>query len=221
MLVNDGLGREPEWICIDMSDIDFSQLSLVGGRPSLDFVNTEGGQRNGPPERLQDYADLVRWSARAAVIDEEEVERLLRDADARPTEAERVHERAIELREALFRVFVALGIGERATAGDLAILDRELGEALAHRRLVPDDGRLAWDIVGGENRLDRILWLLVDDAADLLSSELLDRVKECGGPDCSWLFVDESRNRSRRWCEMRECGNRAKQRRYQRRRKQG
>jgi predicted RNA-binding Zn ribbon-like protein len=99
------------------------------------------------------------------------------------------------------------------------ILDREVAAALAHRRLVPAGRCFVWDIVGAEDRLDRILWLLVDDAADLLSSELLDRVKECGGPDCSWLFLDESRNRSRRWCEMSECGNRAKQRRYQRRHK--
>lgn len=200
-----------------MSDIDFTQLSLVGGRPSLDFVNTEGGERNGPPERLAVYADLARWSAYAAVVDEDEADRLLREAEARPAEAARVHRRAIELREALFRIFAMLASGGRPAPEDRAILDRELAEALTHRKLVPVDGRFAWEIVGGEDRLERILWLLVDDAADLLSSEFLDRVKECGGPDCSWLFLDESRNRSRRWCEMRECGNRAKQRRYHRR----
>lgn len=200
-----------------MSDIDFTQLSLVGGRPSLDFVNTEGGERNGPPERLADYADLARWSAHASVVDADEAERLLREAETHPTRAARVHGRAIELREALFRILAAMAAGGGPAQEDRAILDRELAEALAHRKLVPVDGRFAWEIAGGEDRLERILWFLVDDAADLLSSELLDRVKECGGPDCRWLFLDESRNRSRRWCEMRECGNRAKQRRYHRR----
>ena len=202
-----------------MSDINFSQLSLVGGRPSLDFLNTEGGERNGPPERLVDYQDLVRWSVRAGVVDEEEAGRLMQEAEARPADAARVHRRAIELREALFRTFAALAARERPGSEDLALLDREVAETLSHRKLIPADGRLRWDIVGGEDRLDRILWLLVEDAADLLSSELLDRIKECGGPDCKWLFLDESRNRSRRWCEMSECGNRAKQRRYHRRQK--
>lgn len=202
-----------------MSDIDFSQLSLVGGRPSLDFLNTEGGERNGPPERLVDYHDLARWSVRAGVVDEKEAEQLMRAAEERPADAARVLLRAIELREALFRIFAALAAGERPGAEDLAVLDRAVAETLSHRKLVPVDGRFEWDIIGGEDRLDRILWLLVEDAADLLSSELLDRIKECGGPDCKWLFLDESRNRSRRWCEMSECGNRAKQRRYHRRQK--
>lgn len=202
-----------------MSDIDFSQLSIVGGRSSLDFLNTEGGERNGPPERLVDYQDLARWSVRAGVVDEDEAGRLMQVAEARPADAARVHRRAIELREALFRIFAVLAAGERPGSEDLAVLDREVAEALSHRKLVPVDGRFQWAIVGGEDRLDRILWLLVEDAADLLSSELLDRIKVCGGTDCKWLFLDESRNRSRRWCEMSECGNRAKQRRYHRRQK--
>ncbi|MGH7562982.1 MAG: CGNR zinc finger domain-containing protein [Gemmatimonadota bacterium] len=200
-----------------MTDIDLTNLSLVGGRPSLDFVNTEGGLRNGPPERLADYVDLARWSAFAGVIDEDAAGRLLRQAKADPAEAARVHARAIELREALFRVFAAVGEGDHPDPVDLDVLDRELAEALAHRRLVPAAGRFAWDFVDTKDRLDRILWLLVGDAADLLSSDQLERVKGCGGENCTWLFLDESRNKSRRWCEMRECGNRAKQRRYQRR----
>lgn len=191
----------------------------MGGRTVLDFVSTEGGERNDPPERLADYADRARWSAHASVVDDDEAERLLHEAEARPAEAARVHGRAIELREALFRILAAMAARVEPAQEDRAILDRELAEALAHRKLVPVDGRFAWEIAGGEDRLERILWFLVDDASDLLSSELLDRIKECGGPDCSWLFLDESRNRSRRWCEMRECGNRAKQRRYHRRRR--
>lgn len=205
---------------VEMSDSDFTSLSLVGGRPSLDFINTEGGERNGPPERLADYGDLVRWCAYAGVIDEKEALRLLREAGARPAEARRVHARAIELREALFRLFAGLREGDDPSPADLAVLDREVGRALAHRRLLPASGRFAWRFVDVEERLDRIVWPLVEDAADLLSSELLERVKGCGGPDCTWLFLDESRNKSRRWCEMSECGNRAKQRRYQRRQRQ-
>jgi len=200
-----------------VSEDRLAGLSLIGGRSSLDFVNTEGGQRSTSPDRIQDYGDLARWGAYAAVIEEDEAERLLERAAARPDEARRVHARAIEFREALFRILDAVGRGEGTQEMDRVILNREVAEALAHQRLVPHDGHFDWEIAGDEGRMDRILWILAADAADLLASDQLGRVKKCCGEHCQWVFVDESRNRSRRWCEMSDCGNRAKQRRYQRR----
>ena len=200
-----------------MAEDRLSGLSLIGGRSSLDFVNTEGGTRSSSPDRIQDYTDLARWGAYAGVVPGGEADRLLEQAEARPAEARRVHGRAIEFREALFRILDAVRHGREATAPDRAILDREVAEALAHQRLVPHDGHFDWEIAEDDGRLDRILWILAADAADLLASEQLERVKACCGEGCEWVFVDESRNRSRRWCEMRDCGNRAKQRRYQRR----
>ena len=200
-----------------MSEDRLTGLNLIGGRPSLDFVNTEGGQRSTSPDRVQDYGDLARWGAYAGVIEEEEAARLLGLAAADPQEARRVHARAIEFREALFRILDDIGHGEATTAGDRAVLDREVAEALAHQRLVPHDGHFDWEIVADHGRMDRIVWILAADAAALLASEQLERVKKCCGDHCEWVFVDESRNRSRRWCEMSDCGNRAKQRRYQRR----
>ncbi len=200
-----------------MNEDRLNGLSLIGGRSSLDYVNTEGGQRSPSPDRVQDYRDLVRWGAYAGVIDEDEAGRLLDLAAGDPREAKRIHARAIEFREALFRILDAIGQGEAIAAGDRAILDREVAEALAHQRLVPHDGHFDWEIVEDPKRMERILWVLAADAADLLASEELARVKKCCGEDCEWVFLDESRNRSRRWCEMSDCGNRAKQRRYQRR----
>lgn len=195
-------------------------LELIGGRPSLDFTNTEGGERNGPPERLESYHDLVAWSLYAGVVDEPGAGRLEDLARERPREAARVFGRAIELREALYRIFVAIVSGASPAEPDLDVLDRELAEALTHLRVVPAGERFAWRFVEGDERLDRMLWTIVDDAADLLSSDTLERVKECGGDSCAWLFYDESRNRSRRWCDMGDCGNRAKVRRYYRRRRE-
>ena len=200
-----------------MSEDRLVGLNLIGGRPSLDFVNTEGGTRSTSPDRVQDYGDLARWSAYAGVIEEEDAVRLLELAVADPAEARRIHARGIEFREALFRILDAIGEGEPTSATDRAVLDREVAEALAHQRLVPHDGHFDWEIVADQSRMDRILWILAADAADLLASEQLARVKKCCGDHCEWVFVDESRNRSRRWCEMSDCGNRAKQRRYQRR----
>jgi len=204
-----------------MVSIDsLEDLNLVGGRPSLDFVNTEGGERNGPPERLDSYDDLVAWSLHAGVMGEGETDRLEELGRERPREASRVFDRAIELRESLYRIYLATISGETPGRGDLEVLDRELAEAQAHLRVVPAEGRFAWRFHDGGDRLDRVLWEIVDDAADLLSSDDLDRVKECRGRSCTWLFLDESRNRSRRWCDMGDCGNRAKARRYYRRRRQ-
>jgi len=204
-----------------MVSIDsLEDLSLVGGRPSLDFVNTEGGERNGPPERLDSYDDFVAWSFHAGMVDEDEADRLQELGRERPREASRVFDRAIELRESLYRIYLATISGETPGRGDLEVLDRELAEAQAHLRVVPAEGRFVWRFHDGGDRLDRVLWEIVDDAADLLSSDDLQRVKECRGRSCAWLFLDESRNRSRRWCDMGDCGNRAKARRYYRRRRQ-
>lgn len=48
----------------------------------------------------------------------------------------------------------------------------------------------------------------------------IDRIKECPYPQCGRLFLDQSKNRSRRWCEMSMCGNRTKARRHYRRGKE-
>lgn len=200
-----------------MSEDLLTGLNLIGGRASLDFLNTEGATRASPPDRIQDYSDLARWAAYAGLIGEGDAARLLELAAANQTEARRVHRRAIEFREALFRIVDALGRGASANLEDRAILDREVAEALTHQRLVPHDGHFHWEMAADTERMDRILWLLAADAAELLVSEQLDRVKQCRGEQCGWVFVDESRNRSRRWCQMSDCGNVAKQRRYQQR----
>lgn len=192
-------------------------LNLIGGRPSLDFTNTEGGERNGPPERLASYEDLVAWSLKAGVLDDVAASRLAARAARRPEDARGVLRRGVTLREALFRIVTAATSGLAPAKQDVEILDRELRQAMAHRRLAPTgEGGFAWAFEDSD-ALDRPLWTIVLDAAELLSSESLSRVKECHGDTCRWLFLDESKNRSRRWCDMGDCGNRAKARRYRRR----
>ena len=198
----------------------FEHLPRVGGRPGLDFINTEGGHRNGPPEWLESYGDVVGWSASVGLLEAGEATDLLAEASKKPEEASAIFNRAIELREGLFRVFRSVREGREPAGGDLAVLDRELSAALARLRLTPRGDRFEWRFDGGECALDRVLWPIVRDAADLLSSDELERVEECDGDDCTWLFVDTSRNHSRRWCKMGDCGNRAKARRYYQRHKQ-
>ena len=189
-------------------------LQLVGGRPCLDFINTEGDVRNGPPERIESYSDLLEWSVRAGVLNADAADRLASSASPG-----NVLERAVELREALYRIFSATISREPVRPADRQVLDSELATSLSHQRLVPTDGSWRWDFVGED--VDSMLWRLAADASGLLTSQDLYRVRECSGDTCSWLFLDKSRNRSRRWCDMADCGNRAKARRFYSRKKEG
>ncbi len=195
-------------------------LDLIGGRECLDFVNTLDGRRNGHPhDYLSSYTDLVLWGQHVGLVTEGEAQQLIGEARRHPPKASQVFERAIVLRETIYRIFVAITSGERPAATDLTRLNEVLSEALAQLQIVPTTEGFAWDWRGEKKALDRLGWLLARSAAELLTSAELNRVRECGGDNCGWLFVDTSRNRSRRWCDMKSCGNRAKaQRHYKRKR---
>jgi predicted RNA-binding Zn ribbon-like protein len=195
-------------------------FELTGGRLALDFPNTVD---NRPVARrkdlLRDYADLVAWARQAGVLAEADARTLLLAARRRPAAAARVFARAIALREALYRVFAAAAAERRAAApaaADLGLLEGEYRVAGAHARLVREVGTYAWGWAADPGELDRMLWPVARDAAELLASDQLPRVRECGADDCGWLFLDQSKNRSRVWCNMQVCGNRAKARRHYR-----
>ncbi|HLJ19061.1 MAG TPA: CGNR zinc finger domain-containing protein [Stellaceae bacterium] len=194
-------------------------LPLIGGPLCLNFTNTAHGR--GTPDHtdnLVDYPALIAWSRHAEAIDADGAETLLATAERHPRAAEAVRRRSIELRERLHRSFLALQRGAKPEAADLAGINDELTHAMPHARLKPDAGGFtwAWD---DEPALDRILWPIVRSATQLLTAPELPRVKECAGRGCSWLFLDTSKNGSRRWCEMEVCGSRAKARTYYARRK--
>ncbi|HJU86031.1 MAG TPA: ABATE domain-containing protein [Gemmatimonadota bacterium] len=193
------------------------QLELIGGEVCLDFANSLGGTREAPSERLHGYGDLVRWAAHAGAIDESEVRPLLTAAQARSAEADAVFARARELRETIFRIFSAVADDANPRAADLERLNDELARALPHLRIVPDEHGFDYRFDAADGALDRPLWPVARSASELLATGDLARVKRCTSDECDWLFVDLSKNRSRRWCDMRDCGNRAKARRYYRR----
>lgn len=194
------------------------RFKLVGGVPCLDFANTRANRdTDSPREYLNSYADLVAWSQEAGLLND--AEHLLAVARQRPAEAHAALARARALREAIYRVFSSIAAGEPAPPESLDTLNTALAQALGRARVVPRDGGFAWAWAAELADLDQMLWPVARSAADLLTSDLLDRVRECAGHPCGWLFLDTSRNRSRRWCDMGDCGNRAKARRhYQRRR---
>jgi predicted RNA-binding Zn ribbon-like protein len=192
-------------------------LDFIGGHPALDLANTLGGARGAEPDEdyLGDYDDVIVWATRAHVIDETDGERLAATARRRPDDADRAFARTRELRSAVVSVFGAIAESDEPAPLALDDLLALHAEALARGRLEPDGDafELAWD---GDD-LERVIWPLALSAVDLLREGPLSRVKSCA--DCCWMFLDLSRNRSRRWCSMNHCGGRRKMQRYRARRR--
>lgn len=127
--------------------------------------------------------------------------------------------RAVRLREALHGIFTATIAGSPPPATAMGKFNKSLGEAMAAAAVLPTATGFAWDWSDlSSASLDSPLWPIARSAADLLTGPRLDRVKECPGLHCGWLFLDRTRNGRRRWCEMEVCGSRAKMRRYRERR---
>ncbi|HEY3740352.1 MAG TPA: ABATE domain-containing protein [Bryobacteraceae bacterium] len=197
-----------------------STAKLLGGRLCLDFVNTCGGRgEDGLPidDRLLEYTDLAAWAARAGLESGPAALKLISAAMHDSGAAAKVWERAVALREACYRLLTGKIRQQNPAAADVAILNGEWVDALRHRALAtgPPYLRLKW--TGSEQALDRTLWAVAESAVQLLASSDSGRLRECGGPNCGWLFEDVSRNGSRQWCDMQMCGNLAKVRRFRER----
>lgn len=197
-------------------DIPAGTLKLLGGSLCLDFANTVDWHASDHPiETLTGYPDLLVWSAHSGAISDEVAERLAGVAEHRPQDAGQVFQRAIALRDALYDIFAAVAQGARVQGAPLSALNRELGLALPRLQIVAGDEGFIWDWTDAGDALDQMLWPVARSAAELLTAGDLSRVRQCADPDgCGWLFLDLSRNRSRQWCDMEGCGNRAKARRH-------
>ena len=206
---------------MDTSGRTVENVPLEGGHLALDFANTVGGLRDEPPspddEYLESYEDLPTWCARVGLISEREAASLKAAASRDEQGARRAHRRAIELRELLYPIFRALADGDDPPAELLERLREKEREALADAHLVSaGDARFEWAWPPPRTLTDP-LQRIVHAAVELLTEGPLDRLKTCG--NCRWLFLDESRNHSRRWCSMDECGLQMKHARFVERRR--
>jgi predicted RNA-binding Zn ribbon-like protein len=192
-----------------------------GGVLCLDFVNTLAWRlTDHPVEYLLSYEDLLTWERQADLLAPDETKALSGRATTDLEDARAMLSRALALREAIYGVFSAAIAGKPQDEGALSALNRELSGALSRLRVVPAEGGSyiwAWDRGGEEGGgppLERPLWPVARSAAELLTSSKLGRVKVCAGVGCGWMFLDESRNASRRWCDSRDCGNRERVRKH-------
>ncbi|MBS4171694.1 ABATE domain-containing protein [Bacillus sp. FJAT-49736] len=202
-----------------MSDInnDVHKPGMLGGRLCLDFANTVSWHDSSEKsqELLTSYEKLVNWSLHADILNKQQSLSLLKKAENHPSQATEVLQQAIKLRESIYRIFSLASNNETPASEDLSILNEAIGKAYAMMQIVPGDHKFSLEFLNGEERLDGMLPPIVQSAIDILTSEKeLSRVKKCEGYPCGWLFLDTSRNRSRRWCSMADCGNRAKAKRF-------
>jgi predicted RNA-binding Zn ribbon-like protein len=186
------------------------------GELCLDFANTnEWHASENPVEHLNSFVDLISWGEQARLISAEAAESLRQQAFEGPEKTMPAFEGAIRLREAVYRIFSRRYAGEPVPTDALKELNFVVQQALAHLQLIPEDGRMVWEWTPGNQGIDIILWSVGRSAAELLTSEKADWVRECEDDrGCGYLFIDQSKNHSRRWCSMESCGNRAKARRH-------
>lgn len=193
-------------------------FSLDGGHPSLDFANTLDDRfASQPAELIPDYQALLAFVAASGMIAQDACNLLSLWAEGRPREAAVVHATALSLRASIYAVASALVDGLQPDPSDLDVITRISGRARAAGQFVFDGEGFRWSWENLADDTERPLWQLADAAIELFTREDLTRLRICAANDCGWIFLDETKNRSRKWCDMATCGNRAKAARYRER----
>ena len=193
-------------------------LHLVGGALCLDFANTASGRgTDSALEHLQNYQDLLTWCVHSGRLGSGTGRRLAALASDASADAKAVLRRGLDLREAIRDLALALSRQVPPNSVCAAIVANEAAMAIGRTTFVVGNDRAGWDWPDDTDDLARPLWPIARSAFVLLESADRRRLKLCPSPDCGWVFLDRSKNNSRRWCDMRVCGNRDKARRHYRR----
>lgn len=202
---------------MDTPTRNLETFEWVAGHPVLDFANTVSWMSAGHPDYLHGYADLLAWAGKAGLIGEQGRHALSQGSEQAQATAFR---QAQALRESLRSTFQALAEGRGPPQAALDHLSSVVQKTAMWRKLSLEGRKVrsGWDFKDAPPGavLGPIAW----KAVELLENGPLERVKECH-PGCTWLFLDTSRNGSRRWCSMQTCGNEAKVRRFRKRLKAG
>jgi predicted RNA-binding Zn ribbon-like protein len=197
-------------------------LELIGGQLCLDFTNTYTQTEVLQHEYLHRYSDLLAWSRHAGLLDDAQTQQLQQVARQDSPAAATVFERATALRGIIYHLFVAVAHQQSPPETDIMALNNWLAEAPGRPQLTAAGSGFVWQWRQEAHTLDTMLWPIAWSAADLLTSSDLPRVRQCARSEgCDWLFVDSSKNQSRRWCSMKLCGSRDKTRRYYQRKRGG
>ena len=198
-----------------ISSNDSRTFELLAGHPALDLVNTLDWRfrETGSEELLAGYDDLLRFAAQSELVTPKQIRKILRATSQQAAADALVSCR--QMREAAAEILYATLDRCAPPPGAIKTLERFIKEALTRQHLVFSAHRLRWELPAQNSSADLPFWLLTLSVAQLLVSEEVKRLRMCGNPECRWLFLDTSKNRKRRWCDMKVCGNRMKARRFQ------
>jgi predicted RNA-binding Zn ribbon-like protein len=188
---------------------------LIGGNAALDLVNTLDWRfRDDPPpeELLKDYYDVGQFSAQSGLMSEAMARRLIRNVSE--AKAAQVVNSVLELREAAAKILYAAIEGDAPSGSAVKLLEKYFIEAREAQRLLWNGEKLAWELSQSPAPAELPLWMLSLRVAELMTSGEMQMLRSCGNDECRWLFLDTSKNHTRRWCDMKICGNRMKARRF-------
>jgi predicted RNA-binding Zn ribbon-like protein len=197
-------------------------FEMIAGHAALDFVNSLDDRfaESGPAELLVDYDDVLRFVSQAELISARQL-RELKKLDASPKERSTALAEALQLREALAAVLYPLLDHAEPAKGALSDLETIFKHAAGHRKLAFEEidnaglpARFVWEYKDVAREVQSPVWLLAEAANDLLTSPQASHIRRCASSTCQWLFLDTSKNHTRRWCDMKVCGNRNKARRF-------
>ncbi len=192
---------------------------LIGGHRAIDFANTVSGWGTDNEDWLTNYAGLAKWAHLAGLIDELEYKKAIKAAVRNPLIADRIYAEASELRFAFLRLLHAVKDGASAMADDLIVVNRWIRHAAEAFQLRQVSRTFRQDWSANTPILEKPLLAAARAVGLFLEGTDFDKLKICALPTCGWFFIDVSKNGRRRWCDMAVCGNLAKARRFQARRR--
>jgi predicted RNA-binding Zn ribbon-like protein len=187
----------------------------------LDFVNTVAYRGSAAPsESLHSFAELLKWCGEAGAIPARLVEELRGWRERHPKRAIDTFDESIAMREVIYGIFHAIAARANPDQVDLDLLNRGIRDAPPRSQIQRIGESFGWQIEESQTSAASLLAPVLWSAGDLLVGPQLAKLRECSNEKCLWLFLDDSKNGTRRWCSMQACGNRAKAHRHYQRQKQ-
>lgn len=192
-------------------------IKFIAGKLSLDFTNTVAWRgRKDAEDYFKTYTDFIIWAKLKKIITEEECNRILKNTEDLTEEKRQFLIKVKKTREILYQLFSQKNCPSEEIISDF---NNETAYFTQFNKLRNENGIFYWDFTNQLDLPEKILGVVIFDAIKILTSPDLKKVAKCADNECAWLFFDTSRNHSRRWCSMEDCGNKAKARDFYQRKK--
>jgi len=195
-------------------------MQLDGGVACLDFINSGyDTEKEVIVERLHTYTDLLLLAERLSLVSHSMSKELAKRSENNKIKAKQVLITARKAREVMFEIFsqIAAGEPENINKKNLEAFNAFLLSARNSEQFEIVNGKLELLQSTTSANLMQPLWAFFNSAFHLLRDGDQHLIKQCSA--CAWLFLDQTKNHRRKWCDMQTCGSIEKSKRYYRRSK--